>query len=175
MIEKVGEKNIIQIIIDNGSNYINTSKRLMEKKNRIYWTPYAAHYINLILENIEKLKIHQSTLVKAKQIVKFIYKHTWVLALMRYFIKDRDLLHPTITRFVGFLTLQNIYKQKQPLQSILSSKAWCSSKWVRNTKKIKARATMLFDPHCSDHLAYCIEIVIPHVNVLSKVDLQKKR
>ncbi|XP_059294592.1 uncharacterized protein LOC132047584 [Lycium ferocissimum] len=63
---EVGEANVVQIIADNGSNYVNFGKRIMETRPHIYWTPCAAHCIDLLLEDIGKMKIHPDTLTKAK-------------------------------------------------------------------------------------------------------------
>ena len=66
-----------------------------------------------MLENIEKLNVHANTLDKARQVVKFIHGHTWVLSLMKKFTKNHELIRLAITRFAtSFITLQSIYKQK---------------------------------------------------------------
>ena len=112
----------MQVITNNASNYVNAGMRLMEKRSRLWWTPCAAHCIDLMLEDIGKLNVHATTLSRARQVVKFIYGHTWVLSLMRTFTKNHELLHPTITRFAtAFLTLQSLYKQKQALIAMFSS------------------------------------------------------
>ena len=68
-----------------------------------------------------KLNVHANTLAKARQVVKFIYGHTWVLSLMRTFTKNHELICPTITRFTTlFFTLQSIYKQKQAIVAMFS-------------------------------------------------------
>ena len=80
-------------------------------------------YIYLMLEDVRKLNVHANTLLRARQVVKFIYEHTWVLSLMRTFTKNHELIHPTMTQFfITFLTLQNLCKQKQALIAMLSSK-----------------------------------------------------
>lgn len=71
----------------------------MEKRRHIYWTHYATHCVDLMIKDVGKLKIHQNTFIKTKQIVKFIYEHTWVLDLMRTFTKKQEYLRPTITQF----------------------------------------------------------------------------
>ena len=73
--EEIGEENVVQVIIDNASNYVNVKMRLMEKMRRLWWTPYAAHCINLMLEDVGKLNVHANTLLRARQVVKFIYGH----------------------------------------------------------------------------------------------------
>ena len=97
-----------------------------------------------MLEDIGKLNVHATTLSRARQVVKFIYGHTWVLSLMRTFTKNHELLHPTITRFAtAFLTLQSLYKQKQALIAMFSSEKWCSSTWAKKVEGVKTRSTVL--------------------------------
>lgn len=89
---------------------------------------------------------------------------------MRSFTKDVELIRPAITRFaITFLTLQSIYKQKQPLQILFSSEAWCSNQWAKMPKVIKAHTLVLFDPHFGGHLAYYIRSVVPLVSVQRQV------
>ena len=43
MVKEIGKENVVQVIIDNASNYVNAGTRLMEKRRRLWWTLYAAH------------------------------------------------------------------------------------------------------------------------------------
>ncbi|RVW92081.1 hypothetical protein CK203_037088 [Vitis vinifera] len=70
VVEEIGEENVVQVITDNASNYVNAGMRLMEKRSRLWWTPCAAHCIDLMLEDIGKLNVHATTLSRAKQVVK---------------------------------------------------------------------------------------------------------
>ena len=80
----------------------------MEKRPRLYWTPYAAHYLDLMLEKIRESSQHKISLLKAKNMCNFIHGHRYILAMMRTFI-NKDLLRPAATRFaIAFLTLQSI-------------------------------------------------------------------
>ena len=49
VIKDVGEANVMQIVTDNGSAFVKAGKLLMKKYN-LYWTPCAAHCIDLIFE-----------------------------------------------------------------------------------------------------------------------------
>ncbi|XP_071933614.1 uncharacterized protein [Coffea arabica] len=51
IVEKIGEDNVVQVITDNASNYKAAGKILMEKRKRLFWTPCAAHCIDLMLED----------------------------------------------------------------------------------------------------------------------------
>ena len=80
--EEIKVENVVQVITDNASNYVNAKTRLMGKRKRLWWTPCVAHCIELILEDVGKLNVHNNKLLRARQVVKFIYRHTWVLSLM---------------------------------------------------------------------------------------------
>ena len=83
VIEEVGAHNVVQIITDNGSNYVATGRMLEEKHPTIWWTPCAAHCLDLMLEDIRKIEWVKKCVEHAKSISKYIYNHSWVLSLMR--------------------------------------------------------------------------------------------
>ncbi|CAN1841200.1 hypothetical protein LINPERHAP1_LOCUS36386 [Linum perenne] len=65
VVEKVGEENVIQVITDNASAYKAAGAKLMEKRQHLFWTPCAAHCLDLMLEDLEKkLPIHKTTIAK---------------------------------------------------------------------------------------------------------------
>ncbi|KAJ9562029.1 hypothetical protein OSB04_007189 [Centaurea solstitialis] len=54
MVDEVGESNVVQVITDNTSAYVKTGKMLEAIRKQLYWTPCAAHCIDLMLEDIRK-------------------------------------------------------------------------------------------------------------------------
>ncbi|KAH9616194.1 hypothetical protein KSS87_018483, partial [Heliosperma pusillum] len=44
IVDQVGEENVVQIVTDNAANYKAVGLRLMEKRQKLFWTPCAAHY-----------------------------------------------------------------------------------------------------------------------------------
>jgi hypothetical protein len=52
----VGVENIVHMVTDNATNYVAAGKLLMEEFPSIFWSPCAAHCINLILQAIGKLQ-----------------------------------------------------------------------------------------------------------------------
>ena len=68
VVEEVGEDIVIQVITNNASNYKLAGKMLMDKRPRLWWTPCAAHCIDLMLEKIGKLPQHKTALIKAKKV-----------------------------------------------------------------------------------------------------------
>lgn len=72
VIEEVGVANVVQVITDNASNYVLAGKLLEEKHKTIFWTPCAAHCIDLMLEDIGKLDWVKNTVDHAKSVKKLI-------------------------------------------------------------------------------------------------------
>ena len=85
VIDQVGEHNVVQVITDNGPQYRAAGQILMERRPHIFWTPCAAHCIDLMLMDIGKIRRVQKIVELAQSITRFIYNHTWVLSLMRSF------------------------------------------------------------------------------------------
>jgi hypothetical protein len=51
---EVEEENAVQVIIDSASNCVGAGKMIMDKYKRIYWIPCAAHFLDLLLHDLEK-------------------------------------------------------------------------------------------------------------------------
>ena len=97
IIEEVGEENIVQVVTDNDASFKAANMLLMEKLKHLFWSPCAAHCIDIMLEDIGNMKQIKETLDQAKMITSFIYNSLRVVNLMKVFTKDRDLLRPRIT------------------------------------------------------------------------------
>jgi hypothetical protein len=51
----VGADNVVQFITDNATNYVAAGRLLEKEFPKLYWSPCAAHCINLMLQDIGKL------------------------------------------------------------------------------------------------------------------------
>jgi hypothetical protein len=80
---EVGAENVVQVITDNAANYVAAGRMLMDRHPTLFWTPCAAHCIDLMLEDIGKIPFVKDIVDSSKSITKFIYNHTSVLSLMR--------------------------------------------------------------------------------------------
>ncbi|KAL6327522.1 hypothetical protein AAG906_021608 [Vitis piasezkii] len=97
VIKEVGKQNVVQIVTDNGSAFVKAGKLLMKKYN-LYWTPCAAHCIDLMFEDIGKRTSVADLITKARKITNFIYNHSWLLVQMRK-VCGGDIVRPGATRF----------------------------------------------------------------------------
>ena len=66
MIKEVGKENVVQIVTNNGSAFVKARKLLMKKYN-FYWTPCAAHCIDLMFEDIGKRSSVVDVITKARR------------------------------------------------------------------------------------------------------------
>ena len=59
------------------------ARKLLMKKFNLYWTPCAAHCIDLMFKDIGKRESDLDLITNAQKITNFIYNHGWLLAKMR--------------------------------------------------------------------------------------------
>ncbi|GKV43249.1 hypothetical protein SLEP1_g50564 [Rubroshorea leprosula] len=173
-VERIGEKNVIQVVTNNGSNYVLVGKLLQAKRKNLFWTPCSTHYVNLILEDIGKLPNVKRTLERASFLVGLIYNHTSALSLMRTFTKKKELVRYGVTRFATtYLTLERVHKQKLNLRKMFTSYEWMKSKFYKEAKGKRAIDVILM-PSFWNEIVYALKVMGPLVGVLRLVDNEKK-
>jgi len=77
-IERIGPENVVQIVTDNASENVKAGSMMMGAYPHIYWTPCAAHCINLMFGDIFKVKPYASgniTLISSN----FLYSQYLIL------------------------------------------------------------------------------------------------
>ncbi|XP_057756371.1 uncharacterized protein LOC130975625 [Arachis stenosperma] len=62
VVEEIGEHNVVQVVTNNGSNYVLAGKLLMEKRPNLFLTPCATHRLDLMLKDNGKLPLIQKTI-----------------------------------------------------------------------------------------------------------------
>ncbi|KAM3389449.1 hypothetical protein ACQJBY_011533 [Aegilops geniculata] len=143
-IDAIGPELVVQVVSDNGSNYKAAGRLLMEKYPTMYWTPCAAHCLDLMLEDIGKIKEFNRCIAKAKRTTRFIYAHGKVLDLMRSFNGKQEIVRPGATRFAtSFLTLASMWKQRQTLKTLFVSPQWYANRLKDNEGGKAAEATVI--------------------------------
>ena len=123
-IDKIGREYVVQVVTDNGSNFKAAGRLLMERIPHLFRTPCAAHCLDLMLEDIGKIKEFNTCINMAKKVCRFIYKHGRVLDQMRDKIGG-DLVRPAVTRFAtSFLTLASMHRHRNGLRALFVSEEW---------------------------------------------------
>ncbi|RVW75586.1 hypothetical protein CK203_056441 [Vitis vinifera] len=173
-VEQVGEENVIQVITDNHSSYVMARRLLELKRPHLYWTPCAAHCLDLMLEDIGKLPNIKRTLERAISLNGYIYNRSRLLNMMRRFTGQRELLRPVKTRFAtAFITLSRLHEQKNNLRKMFTSSDWSDSKWAKEQKG-KTIANIVLMPSFWNTIVFCLKVSGPLVRVLCLVDGEKK-
>ena len=168
VIKEVGESNVVQIVTDNGSAFVKAGKLLMKKYN-LYWTPCAAHCIDLMFEDIAKRATVSELITNARKITNFIYNHGWLLARVRK-VCGGDIVRPGATRFAtNYIALESLPKKRADLKKIFISDEWASHKLSRSTIGHDVEVLM-FDHTYWEKVSKLVSIYEPLYTVLRIVD-----
>lgn len=172
--EEIGEKHVVQVVTDNGSNYVMAGKLLQTRREKLFWTPCAAHCLDLMLEDIGKIARVKKAIERGIKLVGYIYNHSLALNTMRKFTNKSELVRHGVTRFATtFLTLQRLHKQKTNLRRMFTSDEWLNSKAAKDPKGKRAVDVVLMPSFWND-VVYTLKAMGPLVRVLRLVDNEKR-
>ncbi|XP_073268810.1 uncharacterized protein [Populus alba] len=175
IVERIGEENVVQVVTDNAANYKAAGQLLMGKRKTLFWTPCAAHCIDLILEDFEKkLEVHQVTIANGRRITSYIYSRTILISMLRHFTKGKDLIRPAATRFAtAYLTLGCLSDCKIQLMTMFTSTQWRSCRFSK-TEEGKRIQSCVLDSKFWHDVTTCIKAAYPLIKVLRLVDSDEK-
>lgn len=140
----------------------------------LYWTPCAAHCIDLMLEDIGKIPKVRNSLKSAIFMNGYIYNHVGIVNMMRRFTNQRNLHRPAITRFAtSFITLAQMHKQKNNLRKMITSPEWNNTKWSKDPAG-KRLTSIILQERFWRNIVYALKLTGPLVKVLRMVDGDKK-
>ncbi|CAN0906240.1 hypothetical protein LINGRAHAP2_LOCUS24137 [Linum grandiflorum] len=113
IVEKVGEKKVIQVVTDNASAYKVAGNKDLDKH----------------------LKVHKTTIEKGRKITNYIYASSLLISMLRESTQGRDLIRPGATRFsTTYLTLTCLSEHNGSLMTMFSSEARKKSNFSSNPK-----------------------------------------
>ncbi|KAI0495898.1 hypothetical protein KFK09_022205 [Dendrobium nobile] len=174
IVEWVGPENIVHFITDNAANYKKAGELLHEKYGNIYWSPCAAHCINLILKDIGSMPYITELARKASKVTIFIYNHAFILAWLRKRKGWTEIVRPGLTRFVTtFITLRSVHDHKHDLQAFVTNKAYIDSK-LSKTMKGKEAASIILDANFWNDSFIISKLSGPLIRLLRIVDADEK-
>ncbi|KAL6512938.1 hypothetical protein OROHE_019728 [Orobanche hederae] len=124
-IKEIGEKNIVQVVKDNGANYKLAGQILEIRMPTLFWTPCAAHCVDLMLEDIGKFLVFKKIIYQARRCTTFIYRHGRVLDAMREKTNGRDLIRTGATSLSKLSKSEN---GRKVCETVLSSVFWSNVK-----------------------------------------------
>ena len=164
----VGPENVIQVVTDNGSAFVKAGKKLMTRYH-LYWTPCAAHCIDLMLEKIGQRDSIRKTIEDARKVTNFIYNHSWLLAAMRECCRG-DIVRPGATRFAtNFIALDSLYRHRVGLRNLFRSEKYLE--WnQRKTDGAKNTSKIVLSDFFWDRVHDVVSLLKTIYNVLRAID-----
>ncbi|CAH1447615.1 unnamed protein product [Lactuca virosa] len=160
------------------SSYSHTAladyERIEAKYPHIYWTPCAAHCIDLMLEDIFTVTHLKKTLDKAIAVNTYIYNRTLLLNMLRDFTGQRDMIRPAKTRFAtALLTLNCFRSHKTSLKKLFTSEAWNKSRFKGEEGGTQC-VTTIFSSSFWINIDIAVKVGEPLLAVLRLVDSERK-
>ena len=76
-------EEVVNVCTDSGGGCALAGKLVQFKHPHIFWTPCAAHCMDLLLEDIGKMEFAVRPIKMGRNIVNYIRNHQWSLALIR--------------------------------------------------------------------------------------------
>ncbi|XP_015961677.1 uncharacterized protein LOC107485655 [Arachis duranensis] len=174
VIEWVGSSNIVHVVTDNAANYVSAGKLIHEKYPNIFWSPCAAHCINLILKDIASLPHIADLASRASKVTVFVYNHMIFLSWLRKRKEWKEIVRPGVTRFATvFITLKSIYDHKQDLQALVIDKYFTSHKLSKSVNG-KMVSSIILDSKFWEDCFTTVMLVGPLIKLLRLVDADEK-
>jgi len=173
-VEEIGKDKVVQVVTDNGANFKAAGKILIDRIPTIFWSPCAAHCLDLMLEDIGNLSEFKKPITRARRVTTFIYRHGRILSAMREKTGGADLVRPAATRFAtAFLTLKSLYKHKDALKSLMVSEAWTGNKLAKTKAGLDVHDIVLSTQFWNSE-EDCLRASAPLLIVLRVVDGDEK-
>ncbi|KAJ9543497.1 hypothetical protein OSB04_023204 [Centaurea solstitialis] len=154
VIEEVGEDIVVQVVTDTASAYKAAGTLLMKKRKHLYWTPCAAHCIDLILEKIGELPQQKSALLKEKKNRKE---------------RPSTRCHTICHRLSNS---RSMFEMKEALQIMFVSREWNGCAWAKKEDGKAVKQIIMDERTFWLSMAYSIKTTKPLVHVLRIVDCE---
>ena len=168
-IYEVGEENVVQVVTDSASNCVGAGKMIMEKFQKIYWTPCAAHCLDLLLHDLAKFPWINDAVRKGKHISHFILNHHLTLSLYRK-QATKELLRPCDTRFATYyITLKRVVEEKASIRGVICNSEWENSCLSKDAKGKEIEEIILTNAFW-ENAVKVLKVCEPIVHMLRMVD-----
>ncbi|KAL5076849.1 hypothetical protein RYX36_015833 [Vicia faba] len=132
--EEVGVEQVVQVITSGEEQYAVAGKRLNDAFPNIYWSPSAAHCIDLILEDFGNLEWISTVIEQAKSVTRFVYNYSAILNMVRRYTLGNDIVDPSSSRVTtSFSTLKRMVDLKHNLQAMVTSQEWMDCPYSKKT------------------------------------------
>ncbi|BAF20418.1 uncharacterized protein [Oryza sativa Japonica Group] len=173
VVEEVGVLNIVQVITNDESPYMQAAEHAVLKRYgySFFFTLCADHCINLLLENIAALDHVNEVLIKAREITRFIYSHAVPMELKGKYIQGGEILSSSNLKFVAmFITLGKLVSERINLVEMFSSPEWASSDLASRSSFRHVYEVVKTDNAFWSAAADILKLTDPLITVLYKLE-----
>lgn len=141
IIEKTGVDYVVQVITNDSQIFHSVGEMLEVNYPRIYLIRCVAQEIHFLLKDMfDEIPWIGQIIDHAELILKYMYHNDVVLSLMRQYTKDKELKHPSMSKFASkYQMLHSIFDNKNELQQLIASEEWY--KLDSNRNEIAAKVT----------------------------------
>ncbi|XP_075515561.1 uncharacterized protein LOC142550208 [Primulina tabacum] len=161
VIDEIGEENIVHVVTDSESANKAVDQKFMIKRPHLFWSPCAAHCIDLMLEDIGMMSKVKKFIDKANQITSFIYNNDKIVNLMKIYTNDRE--------------LESLVRYCQDLKRLCTSIEWQEYKNTSKRRKDAEKiAAIILDTRFWKTARDICAIMEPLVKFLKLVDQDNK-
>eukprot|EP01018_Ginkgo_biloba_P040560 Gb_13020 [translate_table: standard] len=141
----------------------------MDRFKTIYWTPCAAHCLDLLLHDLGKLPWVNETIRRGKIILNFVVYHHLTLSIYRKHVM-KELLRPCETRFATYyIMLKRVVEEKASLKLIVCNNEWDKSP-LSKTSKGKLVEEIILSNNFWDSAERVLNMCEPIMEILHLVD-----
>ncbi|GLJ32777.1 hypothetical protein SUGI_0660020 [Cryptomeria japonica] len=166
---EVGVENVVQVVTDSAANCVGAGRPIVEKYPQIYWSPCAAHRLDLLLHDLAKFPWVNEAIHRGRAIKNFIRNHRLTLSIYRQHA-SKELSRPCETRFASYyVTLKRVVEEKAALRSVICSNQWESSVLSKGHKG-KNIEQIILNNNFWESAAKVLLVCEPIVDVLCMVD-----
>lgn len=179
VVREIGPENVVQFVTDIDEEHKRAGTALQQRYGTFFWSPCAAHCIDLILETFSNQSFFpfiDETLKKARNVTKFIYNNASILSMMRKeFTNGHDLCRAGITRFAShFLSLHCLLKFKKEVRQMFSCRKWMESPHASGNTGKEVANIILEDKEFWAQCQHIVEVTEPIIRILRLVDSEEK-
>ncbi|KAE8702590.1 L-type lectin-domain containing receptor kinase S.4-like isoform X1 [Hibiscus syriacus] len=174
VVEEVGFKHVLQVITNCEEQYMVAGKRLAKTFPTLYWTPCAAHCVDLILEDFAKVEWINTIIEQARSITRFIYNHSVVLNMVRRYTFGNDIVELAATRSAtNFTTLTRMVDLRNNMQAMVTSQEWVDCPYSKKPGGL-AMLDLVSDQSFWSSCVLIVQLTNPLLRVLRMVDSSKR-
>ncbi|XP_028126576.1 uncharacterized protein LOC114323229 [Camellia sinensis] len=89
---EIGEENVVQVVTDSASAYVGAGRLLEEKRTKLFWSPCAAHCLDLMLSDIAMDRVKEEIASNLNHVMGR-YKCIWEIIDTRWDLQLHRPLH----------------------------------------------------------------------------------